>query len=145
MCLPPEPALLCCSGEVHGQLSILLQLVRGKTRSPTVMTLGSALPTAAVANSEREASPPYPGYLPAKEWQRPPYWGWLTFVPTTRVISAVLPGSTLQNTAAGESGNSFSEHYRQQGARTVLHSLWRFMWSPEAALTRDAPYSLVVI
>lgn len=143
ICLPPEPALLCCSGEVHGQLSILLQPVRGKARSPTVMTPGSAL---AVARGEREVSPPYPDYLLAKEWQSPTPIGTgspLPLPPGSFLLCCLGLLSRMLLQVRG--GASSPEHYRHQGARTVLHSLWPFMWSPVAALIRDAPCSLVVV
>jgi hypothetical protein len=35
--------LLCCPGKVQGRLSRVLQLVKGRASSPTIMTLGSIL------------------------------------------------------------------------------------------------------
>lgn len=41
--MTPEPALLCCPGEVQGPLSGLLQLVRGRSSFSALMTPGTAL------------------------------------------------------------------------------------------------------
>jgi hypothetical protein len=60
ICAPPAgPVLLCYPGKVQGLLSLVLQEMRGRDSSPTLMTLGQILPTA----SGGKGSPPHQCHL----------------------------------------------------------------------------------
>lgn len=74
------PAPLCCPGEVQGQLSWVLQLVRGRTGSPALMT-----PVLQMVRGEG-GRVSVPHYLMADEWQ-----GQLSCAHTLTAGSPMLP------------------------------------------------------
>lgn len=114
----------CCPGKVQGQLSWVLQLVRGGAGSPSLMTSGPAFPSAtgSEGRGRRRSSLLLPLYHMADEG-----WGHISHVHPWHQITCARPWHQLYGAARERSWAHSPEgldqlfHYptcsRRQGAR----------------------------